>query len=74
MTLQPQTPLSDLSNPEIERGLQIVANSLELDRPLYLSAEVLKPANLTHLTPQQWQGLLMAHFQLLWQRENNPLH
>jgi hypothetical protein len=74
MTPQPQWALSALSNPEIERGLQIVANSLEMNQPLHLSPEVLKPLDLSHLTPRQWHGLMTAHFQLLWQRENNPLH
>jgi|TARA_B110000908_G_scaffold63509_1_gene77226 hypothetical protein len=69
-----QTTLLSLSNPEIERALQIVARSLEINRELYLSPEVLKPLDLSHLTPPQWEELLKAHLYLLWQRENSLLH
>jgi hypothetical protein len=59
-----------LTLPQIESGLRVVADSLLLQVP----PSQISPPELLHLTPQQWESLLAAHLHLTQQRLHSPLH
>lgn len=62
--------LSNLTLPQIELGLQVVAKSFVTQ----IEPAQLSPKELRHLSDLQWESLLWAHLQLMQQRAANPLH
>jgi hypothetical protein len=65
-----QVDLSELSDQEIEQGLQIVSNGVMLNLPV----QVLAPPSLNRLTEDHWESLFWAYQLLMDQRDCSPIH